>query len=104
MSAAQRLRASRALGVRGRGRNTLGRRRLALGPLAPLLIRIPPVIPDQVFAHLRDVLGHFSQEVQRIENLEVALGQGVDKGSVPAIGNSSKSAADQMLCEARIIP
>ena len=45
-------------------------------PVAPLLIRVPPVIADQVFALLRDVLRHFSQEVQWIEDLEVALRTG----------------------------
>jgi len=29
-----------------------------------------------MLAHIRDVLSHFGQEVQRIENLEVALGTG----------------------------
>ncbi len=41
-------------GRAGPGHIPLGHRRLALGPLPPLVIRVTPVIPDQVFALLRD--------------------------------------------------
>ena len=54
----------------------LGLRQLALGSLTPLLVRIPPVIPNQVFTHLGNMLSHLGQEIQWIENLEVALGTG----------------------------
>jgi hypothetical protein len=42
--------------------------------LTPLVVRTPSVIADQVFALPRDGLGHLGQEVQRIEDLEVAFG------------------------------
>jgi len=52
------------------------RRRLPLRPLAPRLVRVPSVVAHQMAARVRDVLGHFRQEVQRIEHLEVAGGAG----------------------------
>ena len=51
-------------------------RGLRLGSLPAILVRIPSVIADWVVSLPRDVLGHFGQEIQWIENLEVALGTG----------------------------
>ena len=63
-------------GPTGRRCAPLRCRRLRLGPLPPLLIRLPPVIPDQVLSGIWYVLGDFGEEVQRIEDLEVALRTG----------------------------
>jgi hypothetical protein len=66
-----------SLPCRGRSGRSCGarsRRRLPLGSLAPSFVRIPPVIPDQVLPGVRNMLGDFGQEIQRVENLEVARG------------------------------
>jgi hypothetical protein len=36
------------------------------------LIGVMPVVADEVFAGVRDVLGQFSEEIQRLEDLEIA--------------------------------
>jgi len=43
-----------------------------LGPLAARLVRVPPIVPDQVFSGIWYVLGDFGQEIERIEHLEIA--------------------------------
>ena len=58
----------------GRSGGSGGRGRLALGPLPAALVRIPPVIPHQMLSGVRNMLGDFGQEIQRIEYLEVARG------------------------------
>ena len=72
MSAAQPLRASRAVGERAGIAGSGGRRRLPLRPLAARLVRIPAVVADQMVARIGDVLRDLRQEIERIEHLEVA--------------------------------
>ena len=66
----------RSRGRAGRCPSPHGGRSLPLVPLPSGLVRIPPIVPDQVFAGLGDVLRDFGQEIQGIEHLEVARGPG----------------------------
>jgi hypothetical protein len=50
--------------------------------LAAHLVAVPAVIPDELEALVRDVLGDGRYEVARTEDLEVALNLGVETGTV----------------------
>ena len=63
-----------------------------LSPLAACLVRTPPVIPDQVLSRIGYVLGDFGQEVEGIEDLEVA-GRSGRQSAVARLGESPQGVA-----------
>ena len=54
-------------------------------------MRVPAVIPDEVFALVGDVLGDFGQEIEGAEDLEVAARSASQIDALAATGKAAET-------------